>query len=343
MNTNGSNANVGAMVLGAGLGSRLGELGREHCKPLWPLCNIPLGRWALALLAHHSLREVTLNLYHHGEELQDALGDGSQWGMKLSYSREKELLGTGGGVKAMAALGPRRTQVIVNGKIATDLNLGEVLAFHREHRAAATMVLCPHPAAEAWGAIGLDDHARVVRILDRNIGSGSHADYMFTGIHVVEPELIDAIPSGPCCIIRSAYRSLLEQGAPLYGFIHHGYFYEHSTPERYLAGNLNLVRGDRELPAAPGPLSGVSPEAEIDSSARLVGQVLIGAAQIGLRARIGPGVILGDEVTVEEGVVLSECVVWPGTNVTRSFRRAIVSPNRALLVPPSADPMAAPR
>lgn len=340
-----SSSAVGAMVLSAGYGTRLGELGREHCKALWPLCNVPLGRWALALLAHSGLREVTLNLHHRGAELRDALGDGERWGMKLSYSVESELLGTGGGIKAMAALGPPKTQVIVNAKIAADVDLGEVLAFHRQQRAIATMVLVPHRAAEAWGAIGVDETARVVRILDRQLpGRQAHANHLFTGIHVVEPELIEAIPaSAPSCIIRAAYLSLLERGAPIYGFVHQGYFYEHSTPERYLAGNVNLVRGDRHLPAAPGPLSGVDPRAEIHPSARLVGQVLVGAARIGSGARVGPGVVLGDDVEVADGAVLSECVVWPGTRITHAYRRAIVSPRRSLVVPPSVDPMATPR
>jgi mannose-1-phosphate guanylyltransferase len=335
---------VAGIVLSAGLGTRLGELGHERPKALFPLCNVPLARWALALLQHHGISDVSFNLHHLGHLLRQELAPLASAELRLRFSEEPELLGTGGGVKAMAALAPTGTVIVVNGKLATDVNLAAVVEQHRRRAVLATMVLYPQPNAAAWGAIGINHESRVDRILSvARPGASVAQDLMFSGIHVLEPELIAAIPAGPCCIIRTAYQQLLQQGAPIGAFVHQGYFYEHSTPTRYLQGTFNLLGRSEPLPAAPGMTTGVAAAAEISHSAAIVPPVLIGAARVSAGARVGPFAALGDGATVGEGVHLSHAVVWPGAEVRRSAEWVIVSKRQMLAVERSADPMAAPR
>jgi NDP-sugar pyrophosphorylase family protein len=229
----------------------------------------------------------------------------------------------------------------MNAKIVIDLDLGAVLEAHRQSGALATMVLTPDAQAEKWGAIGLDAKGRVVRLLDqRRPGAGPSQDYMFTGVHVLEPELIAAIPEGPCCIIRTAYTELFRRGALLCGYVHGGYFQEHSTPARYLRGNFNLLEGRAEPPARPGPLRGVDPSAHVHASARLCEPLLVGpGAVIEAGATVGPRVVLGARARVAAHVELAESVVWPDVEVRESSCLAVFTPRRTLRV--NADQLAA--
>jgi mannose-1-phosphate guanylyltransferase len=324
------------MLLAAGLGTRLHELSEERPKPMLPVCDRPLVRWAASLCLHHRVDDLLVNLHHLGELIRAELGDGSQLGAgaRVSYSPEAEILGTGGGVKAMAALRPAGTALVMNAKIVTDLDLDALLADHRRSGAIATMVLKPDPQAERWGAIGVDDEGNLVRLLDdRRPGIGGSLGCMFTGVHLIEPELIAAIPDGPCCIIRTAYRELFRRRARLRGFVHRGYFQEHSTPARYLRGNFNLLEGVVDPPARPGPLRGVDPAAQIAATARLQQPVLVAAgARIEAGAEVGPRVVLGAGARVAAGVQLRDAVVWPGVEVRQSAGLAIFTPRRCLQV-----------
>jgi NDP-sugar pyrophosphorylase family protein len=329
-----------AMLLSAGFGTRLRGLSEERPKPMLPVCDAPLVRWAASLCLRAGLRELAVNLHHKGEQLRAELGDGSRLGagVRVHYSPEPEILGTGGGVRAMARLRPRGTCVAVNAKIVTDLDLGPVLEAHRRSGALATMVLKPDPQAERWGAVGVDEAGNLTRLLAlRRPGRGASRDCIFTGIQILEPELVEAIPDGPCCIIRTAYTALFERGAPLAGYVHEGYFHEHSTPARYLEGNLNLLRGLAAPASAPGPLRGIDAEARVEEGARIEAPVRIAAgARIGAGACVGPEVVVGAGAQVAAGVELSRAVVWPGARVAASVASAIITPRQVFPVDPAA-------
>lgn len=335
-----------AMLLAAGLGTRLGGLSDLLPKPLLPVCNAPLIRWSAALCVHHGIRDLVVNLHHKGELIREELKHGADLGARVTYSPETEIQGTGGGIRGMAALMPRQTCLALNAKIVTDVDLSRVLDFHHRSGAVATMVLRPDANAERWGAIGVNpDSGRVERILeDRRPGAGKDQALMFTGIHVLSPSFIDCIPSGSCCVIRTAYQELLRKGAPIFGYLHQGYFYEHSTPSRYLQGNLNLLQGLAVPAAAPGPLSGVDPSAQVNPGARVVGPVLVGAGvKIEAGAEVGPEVVLGQGAWVGPGVRLRQSVVWPGAEVLADARRAIITSQCIEQVPEMDNPEEKPR
>ncbi|MFY0540786.1 nucleotidyltransferase family protein [Nannocystis pusilla] len=145
-----------AMILAAGLGTRLGDLSGLRPKPMLPVCGTPLVRWVALWLRSQGVREVVVNLHHLGDQIEAELGDGSKLGMAIAYSREDgEILGTGGALRHARHLlddGSGAPIVVVNGKILLELELDRVLATHRAAKAEATMVLRPDPEAERWGA-----------------------------------------------------------------------------------------------------------------------------------------------------------------------------------------------
>ncbi len=311
-----------AMILAAGFGTRLGELGRARPKPMLPVCGAPLVRWAVRYLKHHGIREIVVNLHHLGEQIEHELGDGSRDGVAIAYSREHgQILGTGGGLRQARPLlddGHGTPIVVFNGKVLVDLDLGAVLQRHRERRAEATMVVRPDPDAQRWGSQQLAADGRIVRLLGRapavEVPPPVTPSLMFTGIHVMQPQFLDRVPpQGEQCIVRTAYTSLFDSGEGLHGFVSERYWWEHSTAERYLQGVCNALDGAVPLPFAPDFVTGVSPAAVVDASAEIVAPVWIGpGVRVGAGARVGPHVQLEPGVEVEAGATVRRAVVWGG-------------------------------
>ncbi len=325
-----------AMVLCAGMGSRLGGISDELPKPLLPVCNHPLLTYALALCRGYGMREVAINLHHLGHLITNTVGNGASLGMDVHYSSEPVLLGTGGGVRKMAEFLThdfREPCIVINGKLVIDVDLEAVLALHRVTGAAATMVLRETPDADEWGAVEVDADGRVHSILGQKspaaVAKPPLTRCMFTGVHIIEPHLLLRLPTNESsCIVRQGYVPSLRAGEVLSGYIIPGYFHEHSTPERFLQGNLNVLRGKARLPYPPGPLIGISPRAQIASSATILAPVCIAAgAVVSEGAVVGPEVVLGDAARVERGVELSRSVVFAGSEVRSSTRNAVITPH----------------
>ena len=327
-----------AMILAAGYGTRLGILSEQRPKPMLPVGNIPLISHAIALLKRAGISEIAINTHHRGDHLTRYLGDGSSHDVTIHWSHEEgEILGTGGGVKKIRDFIGKEALVVMNGKMVTTCDLGAVIRFHEQRGALGTMVLRPDPNASKWGSIGAASDGRLASILGKgpsgdDVGS---APTMFTGISVIDPAFIDTLPEGPSCMVRQGWKPLFQQGHPLYGYVmdETEYWHEHSTPERYFEGNRNLFRHDllTRLPAAftehtiPADVS-LTPEA----------MTLTGAnCQFGEGVTLRNMVILGDDVTIHDGVTLSDCVVWPRSTIDASHENAIITPRGVL--PISSD------
>ncbi len=318
-----------AMLLCAGLGTRLGALSDERPKPMLPVCDVPILRYGIALLVGHGITDIVINLHHRGEVIRDELGDGAALGARLRYSVEDELLGTGGGLKrALPLLDPDGRDepfVSMNGKLIFDLDVAALLAAHaRDPGVLGTMVVRPVPDARAWGAVMVrPDAAGRLRVRDV-LGDGEH---MFCGVHVTRPSVVARLPDGDACMIRQGYLPWMRAGAgEVAAYVHErGYFAEHSTPERYLESNLTLLRGE-PLRHPPAALTGVDPAARVDPTATVVGPVRIGpGAAVGAGAVVGPDTVIGAGATVAPGARVTRTVVWAGARAEGTLDRSIVA------------------
>jgi mannose-1-phosphate guanylyltransferase len=312
-----------ALILAAGFGSRLGTLSDERPKPLLPVADVPLIRYSLALLRAAGVSRVAVNLHHRGELIERELED------EVVYSREEHILGTGGGIRHALPLLGDGPFFVVNGKILIDLDLADVMEAHRRSGAQATLVVRPDAEARRWGAIDAPEDGGPIRGM---LGDGA---FMFTGIHVLEPSLVTRFPDDgqERCIVRQGYVPWLAEGVPLHAYVARGYFMEHSTPERYLAGNVNVLRGVARLRHPPGELTGIDPRAKIHPAAHIVPPVRIGAgATVEEGATVGPDTVLGARAVVMAGVTLTESVVWPDTIVRQDAARTILTPRQTIPV-----------
>ncbi len=324
-----------AMLLCAGLGTRLGPLTVDRPKPMLPVCDLALVRYGVALLVGHGIRDIVVNQHHQGDTLERELGDGSAMGARIRYSHEPELLGTGGGIKkALPLLDPDDTDepiLSMNGKLIFDLDVTALLAAYRaDPEAIGMMVVRRVPDAADWGAVKVEADA-AGRLRVRDVFAGG--EHMFCGVHVTRPSVMRRLPDGDACSIRQGYLPWMHAGEPVAAFdAGDVYFAEHSTPERYLEGNLALLRGAR-LRHLPGPVRGVDVMAHVDSTAVIRHPVRIGAgAHVGERAVVGPDAVIGAHAVVDPGATVERAVVWRGARVSGVVRDAIATPRGTVAV-----------
>jgi len=232
---------VKAMILAAGLGTRLRPLTDTVPKPLIDVAGVPLIAYPLAVIREAGIREVIINLHHLGSQIRTALGDGSRYGVTIAYSEEDPILDTGGAIQKAEPFLRDDTFVVLNSDSVIDLDLARVIAWHREKRALATMVLRADPEAERYGVIETDRAHRIRRFL----GSPDHVGRplegrMFAGVHVFEPGVFSYMRPGRFGINAETYPAMLAADAPLFGFPYSGYWAVLDTHE-------GLERGRREL------------------------------------------------------------------------------------------------
>lgn len=237
-----------AMILAAGFGTRLRPLTETLPKPLLPIAGKPLIVWNLFLLRQCGVREVIINLHHLGHLIEKELGDGSQFGMRLTYSREPVILGTGGGIKQAEPFFAGEPFLVLNGDTLIDLDLGAVSDFHQRQGALATMVLRDDPDVDRWGVVEVDARHRILRISGRGRADLAPTFMrMFAGVHVMDRRLLQRLSPGRESTIIDAYVDALQREALIVGYGMTGYWSDVGTPERYAqaqqdvgAGLLNL-------------------------------------------------------------------------------------------------------
>src|SRR5215207_679024 len=241
-----------AMILAAGYGTRLWPLTIDRAKPAIPFMNRPLVGYVAAYLAGHGFSDVVVNLHHRPESVREALGDGSDFGVRLHYVEEHEILGTGGAIdnaRALLDTDSASAFVVVNGKLATDIDLSAALETHRRERALATLVLQPNPARERYSVV----HTRGGLVTGfggypKPDDDGDDAPLMFTGIQVLDRRIFDFIPRGEggrsifSHTVTDVYLPAMKRGERVAAHVAKGYWYELSTVRRYLETNVALLK-----------------------------------------------------------------------------------------------------
>jgi NDP-sugar pyrophosphorylase family protein len=305
-------AHVQAMLLAAGLGTRLQPLTDLRPKPIVPVANRPLAAFAMEHLARSGVHSIVANTHPRPDEVETALKAACPRGVELRFSREATLLGTGGGLRrAHCSFDDSRASVIVmNGDTLFAPDLRHAYAEHLARGAVATMILRRTPHPERFGAIGIDEKGWVRSLLGVPSDGRVREALMFTGVHILSPEAFSAMPESGC-IIRTAYRQWVDAGAPVLGIVDESPWADLGTVSEYHRLNLELASG---LFAWRGvePRDGCILAASVEPSAN-IRQSVVGAA-----------------VEVGKGVTLDRCVVWPGTTVSRSATNAVITPEHRI-------------
>ena len=233
-----------AMILAAGLGTRLRPLTNTIPKPLLPVGGTPLIVWNLLLLKRHGFRQVVINLHHLGPMIEQALGTGSKFGIRIIYSHEPVILGTGGGIKQAEPHFSGEPVLILNGDTLAELDLEALCDFHRTRNAAATLALREDSDAARWGLVEVGDEGQILRITGKGlVGSASAAARMFAGIHILHPRLLRDVPKGVASSIIDPYVRAIERGEPVLGYDLQGYWSDVGTADRYTQAEQDVRAG----------------------------------------------------------------------------------------------------
>jgi mannose-1-phosphate guanylyltransferase len=319
-----------AMVLAAGLGLRMRPLTLLRAKPALPVLNRPLLEWTMTKLARVGVRDVVVNLHHLPETITGVLGSGRRFGLRIRYARERTILGTGGGPRAVREVFGHEPLLLVNGDVLFELDLRRLLAVHRASGARATLALRPNPVPHAYSPVVSDRKGRILSIAGRPAPAPG-AVSMFASVHVLDPALLERLPEGASDSVLDLYVPLLAEGAHLQGVASRGAWYDFGRPALYRDAQLRLLPGrgrDRVL---------VHRKARVGATARLRRSVVGSGARVAGGARVERSV-LWEGAVVEAGARVSGAIVVTGATV-RSGEKAedvIVLPAEALGAPAGA-------
>jgi len=286
------------MIVAAGLGTRLAPLTDWRPKPAVPVRGLPLVAYQLALLAHHGVREVIVNVHHLAGRLEEAAHRHCPPGVSLAFSREQELLDTGGGIRRAAwFLRGSDPCLLVGGDMLLDVDLGELVRRHRARGDAVTMLLREDPREATFGSVGVDGGG-VVRRIGSRLRFGAPGEEARAGVYawanVVSAAALDALPEREVFGHFDAWLGpRLAAGArDVRGEFLPCTWEPVGTLAEYLAVNLRAI-----------PLSYLDPEA----LARAAGARFEGSCVLGAGARLGAG------------ASLERVVVWEGEQVPDGF------------------------
>ena len=242
-----------AMVLAAGQGTRLRPATESKPKALIPVAGRPMIDYPLLLLRHYGIREVIINLHHFGDQIERRLGDGRAFGLDIRYSKEPELLDTGGGLLKAKSFLQNGAFIVINTDALIDLNLAAVIDFHARMNAAATLVLRADERADEYGSMEIDDNGRICRFLESKAPLppvGAARKLMFTGVQILGPEIfayMDADGTQKFSTTRHTYPRMLLGGERLFGFYFDGFWQDLGTPARIHEAELKLRTGQARL------------------------------------------------------------------------------------------------
>jgi mannose-1-phosphate guanylyltransferase len=239
------------MILGAGFGTRLRPLTESVPKPLLSVGGRPIIEYALLYLRAGGIRDIVINLHHLADQIQDRLGDGSAYGVRIAYSVERDILDTGGGIKNAEHLLAGEPFVVANGDTVMDPPLAELIDQHRSEGALATMLLRSDPEAARYGLVHVDERCHVRAILGRPPvpADAGWSTYMFAGLHVFDPRIFQTMPAGrPFSITRETYPEQLEAGERILGIATDRTWLTIDTPEALAAADAAVASGRISLP-----------------------------------------------------------------------------------------------
>ena len=302
-----------AVLLVGGEGTRLRPLTLRRPKALVPLLNRPLLSYELQLLARHGITDVILAVGYKADALAASLGNGSQWGVRLTYVEDPIPLGTAGGIGNVRDL-LHGHFVAMNGDLVYDVDLTALVQAHLD--SAATMTFCLRHVDDIsrFGLIPCDPDGWVAQFLEKRDVDPTGQNRINSGVYVMSPEVLDAIPPGQTWSSEAQlFPGLLNAGKRLrgYEFSHQGYWADVGTRESYLQTSRDLLGG-----AIPW----IAPEVSSDLSAA-IGAAVVAPVHIAegviieTGATVGPNVTLGPGCHIGTGCILSDCIVWEGVTV----------------------------
>jgi mannose-1-phosphate guanylyltransferase len=303
-----------AMVLAAGLGTRLRPLTYEITKPMVPVLDRPVMEHIVDLLERHSFDGVIANLHYFPETIREHFGE------RISYHYEEQLLGTAGGVRACADFFGDEPFLVISGDALTDIDLSAFAARHREAGGIATLAVKQVPDTREYGVVLHDQQGRITGFQEKPSPEEALSDLGNCGIYMFDPRIFDYFPDRPFVDwAKDVFPVLLENDVPFHIHELSEYWNDIGSLGELRQGTFDALRGELRLEIQGEELRsgltvvGRSPlreDTDVDGSAWIGRDV-----QIGARVRLMGPIVLGDGAQIGDGAQLRESIVFPGTQV----------------------------
>src|SRR3954454_21030048 len=240
-----------AMVMAAGLGTRLRPLTYEVPKPMVPVANRPIMEHILALLPRHGFSEVIANLHWFPETIRNRFGDGSALGLDLTYSSEEELMGTAGGVRNVSSFFGDEPFLVMAADALTDIDLAALRAAHDEHGGMASLAVRRGPTVSEFGVIIAGSDGRIQGFQEKPDPAEALSDLANCMIYILEPEIFDYFPDkDEVDFALDVFPALLSGDVPFGVHTSDEYWNDVGSLPEYLQGNLDAITGAVDIEVA---------------------------------------------------------------------------------------------
>jgi mannose-1-phosphate guanylyltransferase len=317
-----------AMILAAGLGTRLRPITYGMPKPMVPVLNRPVMEHIALLLSRHGFREAIANLHWFPELIEGHFGDGSRFGIELTYSREERLLGTSGGVRNAAKfLGD--SFLVVAGDAPTDIDFVLMREFHESHDGVATVATKRVSDTGGYGVVIADADRRIQGFQEKPDPAEALSDLANTCIYMFRSEVFDFFPEpGTSKAARpddppsfadwamDVFPALLEADVPFYSHEIDAYWNDIGNLDELRQGNLDALRGAVEVErGAPLVADDVWATTPLDG-VEVTAPVMVGSGvELGDGVRIEGPAILADGCRIGDGACIRDSILLEGTEL----------------------------
>jgi len=299
------------MILAAGGGTRLKPLTDLCPKVLVPVVNEPVLGRVIEFLEAHGVEEIVVNAHHHYQKMVDYLKQGNRSGVNMEIRIEKKILGTGGGIKNTQDFWGQDPFIVINGDILTDIDLRTVYEYHLKRNNLITMVLHDFPV---HNKIRVDNE---MNILSVGPGTNLKGALAFTGIQVIDPEVLDTMPENKNYSIIACYKKLIDLKKPLRGYLATGHSWvDIGTIPDYMRSNFELL---------PPEKLAIARECHIDPDATLKEWAVIGKGSSIEKGALVKRSVLWSDVVVREGVEVVDSIVTTGVIVEENLEATVVT------------------
>jgi mannose-1-phosphate guanylyltransferase/phosphomannomutase len=319
---------IKTVMMAGGQGTRLRPMTSNQPKPMVQVANKPLMEHIIQLLKRHGMEEIVITLQFLPTVITNYFYDGSGWGVNLNYVIEESPLGTAGSVRNASSFLDRQF-LVVSGDALTDVDLSDVVRFHRDHNAMVTIVLKKVENPLEFGLVITDDDGRIVKFLEKPGWGEVFSDTINTGIYICEPDILNFVPDDrPYDFAQDLFPQLLENGVPLYGFVADGYWCDIGNLNQYMAVHRDILDGLVEMDIPGHKLENnvwMGDGVEIDESAQITGPVLLGnhvKVEPGTKIReysvIGNNVVIKRDNFIHRVVIMDNSYIGPSCHVRGS-------------------------
>ncbi len=316
-----------AVVMAGGFGTRIQPLTNSRPKPMLPVVNRPMMENTMMALRDLGIKEFIVLLYFKPEVIKDYFGDGSKFGINITYVVPDDDYGTAGAVKLAEEYIGDDNFIIISGDLVTDFDFQKIFDYHQKKESKLTITLTSVENPLEFGVVIANEEGKIEKFLEKPSWGEVFSDTINTGIYIIKPEILKHIPKGENFdFAKDLFPQLMQEGVELIAGYAEGYWRDVGNPDSYrevhediMSGRVDFSLPGKKIKYPDGAI--YSDEAyKLDESIEIIGKVVLGKnVHIGKRTKL-KNVVMGDDITIGEDCKISNTVIWENVTIQRGTK-----------------------